>query len=110
MRLHSHLQEPCPKLWGVGEQRGPWRTWRKGPRLVSDLPPETQSWSQGQPWRSPCNKPLHLPSSKDSFPNLSARLPTCLPAQRGAAWVPTAQSAICLPLGHLPVGPMWWLV
>lgn len=29
------------------------------------------------PVRSPCNKPLHLPSSKDYFPDL----PACLPAK-----------------------------
>lgn len=28
-----------------------------------------------RPERSPCNKPLHLPSSKDSFPGLPASPP-----------------------------------
>lgn len=99
MRL---LQPPTRTLPKAPEMGGGGREWPGenctggAQACLSNSHLQLQSWCQGQPWRSPCNKPLHLPSSKDSFP----KLPACLPAR------PPALSSV-RPSIHPPTHPPW---
>lgn len=64
------------------------------------------------PVRSPCNKPLHLPSSKDYFPDL----PACLPATELPGYpqlgLPPIHPWVLFPAGTESQGstPLLWLV
>lgn len=66
-RLSEAPQPPRRTLPKALETRGGAQGGR-GPGLPCRSCLPLQSCCQGQPERSPCNKPLHLPSSKDSFP------------------------------------------
>lgn len=104
MRLCSHPQEPCPKLWKWvgGGREWPRENCKEGPGLSQHSHLQLESWCQGQPWRSPCNKPLRLPSSKDSFP----KLPACPPAHPPWSCL-SVPSSVCLficPWVLLPAG------
>lgn len=106
MRLCSHPQEPCPKLrkWVGGGREWPRENCKGGARPVFSIPHlQLESLCQGQPWRSPCNKPLCLPSSKDSFPKLTDCLPACPPARPPAMELPECPQ-LSLPL-NLSLGP-----
>lgn len=77
-----------------------WGTWggrgRSGSGLSRHSRLHLQSWCQVSPERSPCNKPLHLPSSKDSCPNLPASLPTTELPEFPSLSVPPICPQVCL--------------
>lgn len=75
MKPHGCPQEPCPKLWKLGGTRED----GEGTAQACPFVPTciSRAGARVLPGRSPCNKPLHLPSSKDYFPGL----PACLPAK-----------------------------
>lgn len=101
VRLHSHPQDPCPKLrnWVGGAGHGPGRTVRVGPGL-SAFPPATPELVPGSVWRSPCNKPLHCQAPKTPSP---VCLPACLPATELPECPQLSLLLIC-PWVFLPAG------
>lgn len=76
MRPTAAQDKPCLKLWklGLGEPvedgEGVAQACPVIPACIS------RAGARVSPERSPCNKPLHLPSSKDFCPDLPASLPT----------------------------------
>lgn len=95
MRLTAAQDNPARSSGSLG-----WGTWGgrggSGPGLPRHSRLHLQSWCQVSPKRSPCNKPLHLPSSKDSCPNLPASLPTTELPEFPSLSLPPVCPQVCL--------------
>lgn len=65
-----------------------------------------------RPKRSPCNKPLHLPSSKDSIPSLPAIRPprSCLSVPNSVSHLPSVASPFSDSTGNPGSVLLLWLV